>query len=878
MISGAGQAFAAPPAPAPDDGWSVEKGNLTWRSEQRVPMGDAAVEFYAGDRLLGRAKPKADHRTFQLPLEEASDLRDLQVRAGGRRIDAAAPEPRAQKRAAAPAATEPLPPSKVDPGVKGRYQTVTGEYTLPGVKLPEFPELVEMQGVVVAPKGAPGKRPIALFLHGRHSVCYNGDDPEAPQAWPCPEGTLPIPSHRGYLQAQELLASQGYVTVSISANGINGQDWEAEDGGAQARSSLVRQHLARWADWAGAGRSSAPAIVKNAPRADLSKVFLMGHSRGGEGVSRAAMDSLTPPPAAQDGYQGKVRWNIRGLLLIGPTIFGHNPVPDVPSATILPGCDGDVADLQGQVFIDGTRGVSKGKALHSSLYVIGANHNYFNTEWTPGQAVAPAWDDFYGEDDPVCSPGAPTRLTAVQEQTAGATYIAAAAHLFVGNDDRVRPLLDGSGVRAKSADPARVLTHALGANRTAALVPDESVKVTGGRLCEQVAPEPAQACLVTENYWSPSPHFVAFNGISPEAGRYAVDLGATAGKTVSMKPARAMDVSGAKDLALRLVVPPNTSGNRFGITVVDTKGRRTALGDVSLNGLPGTEYTTSYWGQEVRVPLKKVRGKITKLEITPRGAGGAWLIDAWGWRAGTPAPQATSLPRIDIGELTIVEGNTGTRTYQVPVKVTGRGTGKVRLFTVDAATYEPKSWVVTVKPGQRSIPVPVVVKGDTLFGQDEGQIVEAKAVRGTVIGDYQGGLMVENDDPMPEISVEPVADRVAEGGTLSWRLTLSTAAETGIYLYGYPVPPTSGVELSSTDVDPDWFVDNAYEDPEPSRPLSETWLSAFGAVEPGELTGDLTVPTITDTLDETDEVVQLELVLGVEDGPQLDPVTGSVTD
>ena len=29
-----------------------------------------------------------------------------------------------------------------------------------------------MRGVVVAPQGAPGKRPLALFLHGRHATCY----------------------------------------------------------------------------------------------------------------------------------------------------------------------------------------------------------------------------------------------------------------------------------------------------------------------------------------------------------------------------------------------------------------------------------------------------------------------------------------------------------------------------------------------------------------------------------------------------------------------------------------------------------------------------------------------------------------------------------
>ncbi|MDF3150208.1 hypothetical protein PBV88_55990, partial [Streptomyces sp. T21Q-yed] len=195
---------------------------------------------------------------------------------------------------------------------------------------------------------------------------------------------------------------------------------------------------------------TAPAAVRQAPGADLSRVLLVGHSRGGEGVNRAAMDSLYPPPADQDGYHGPVRWRIRGTVLIGPTIFGQNPVADVPSMTILPGCDGDVSDLQGEVYVDGTRRVSRGAALHSAVYMVGANHNYFNSEWTPGQAEAPADDDFWTDEeerDPVCSPGTRTRLTADQQHKAGATYIAAAARLFVAGDDRVRPLLDGSGRR-----------------------------------------------------------------------------------------------------------------------------------------------------------------------------------------------------------------------------------------------------------------------------------------------------------------------------------------------------------------------------------------------------------------------------------------------
>ncbi len=53
----------------------------------------------------------------------------------------------------------------------------------------------------------------------------------------------PVPSHLGYGQAAQALASQGYAVVSISADGINALDYQAEDGGAQARGELVLAHL-----------------------------------------------------------------------------------------------------------------------------------------------------------------------------------------------------------------------------------------------------------------------------------------------------------------------------------------------------------------------------------------------------------------------------------------------------------------------------------------------------------------------------------------------------------------------------------------------------------------------------------------------------------
>ncbi|MET7622401.1 hypothetical protein [Streptomyces sp. NPDC005408] len=888
------------PPGSPDDrlpvGWQITGTGagkqLVWHAPDAVPMGDARVEFYAGDRLLGRPVAAEDRRTFRLRLDGTGigPVSGLQALAGGRRLDAAGsastPHPARPTTPAQP--TTPLPVNPVDPGTPGHYRTVSGEYALKSVRIPGFPAPVEMRATVVAPADAPGRRPLALFLHGRHYTCFKGQVDQSGD-WPCKAGTQPVPSYRGYLRDQKLLASQGYVTVSISANGINGQDHLAEDGGAQARSSLVRLHLARWADWA-ADRDKAPAAVRAASPADLSRVLLVGHSRGGEGVNRAALDSINRPPADQDGYRGPVRWHIRGTVLIGPTIFGQNPAPDVPSVTILPGCDGDVSDLQGEIYVDGTRGISRGAALHSAVYIVGANHNFFNSEWTPGQAQAPADDDFWAGEtpDPLCTPGRKTRLTATQQQAAGATYIAAAARLFVAGDDGVRPLLDGSNRRAPSAGAARVLTHAVGANRTPAFLPDTSVAVDGGRLCAQVDPDPAAACLPFDGGGA-SPHFAGWE-TPREPGRYAVAMRwSHPGSAVRVRPAQPVSVAGAEALALRMIVPPNTIGTQLDITLADTSGRRATLGRALIDGLPGTERTTSYWGREIRVPLSAaVRAgldlkHVTALELTPRnGSGRAWLMDAWGWRPGTPAVRPAVLPRVDIGRMTVKEGNSGVRTYRVPVRVSGHGSGQVRLFVARPGSDEVTSRTVTVGPGSSGIDVPVRVRGNTRYGSDISHDVFVKAVRGAVVGSHHGGVAVKNDDPRPTVSVTPVADRVTEGQSLTWRVSLSAVADVDVEAGFTLLPVGGGTELSTVDVDQHWLENKFGESPSPARPLSKVVDDPYLAVTvpAGKLSAEVTVPTVTDGVTEPEESLRIRPISYNQSWePQEGPVfTGRVRD
>ncbi|MGA4838235.1 hypothetical protein [Streptomyces sp. G45] len=866
------------PVGSPDQlpqGWDLTgegaDQELVWRSPERVPMGDARVEFYAGDRLLGRPRAANDQRTFRLGLSEngvrpTDRLTGLKVLAGGRRLDA--PAAGRGPRLAPPPADTPrqAPANEVDPGRPGPYRTTRGSYDLKAVKLPGFPKPVEMRATVLGPTNAPGKRPLALFLHGRHYTCYN-DRGKEDMTWPCPSGLKPVPSEQGYVHDQKLLASQGYVTVSIAANGINGQDDVADDGGAQARSSLVRQHLGRWADWA-ADPSKAPDAVRATAPADLSKVLLVGHSRGGEGVNRAALDSRYAPPADEDGAPGKARWQVRGTVLIGPTLFGHNPDPDVPSMTILPGCDGDVSDLQGQLYVDATRGVSGGSALHSAVYMVGANHNFFNREWTPGQSQAPSVDDFSGGErpDPVCSPGRGPRLKATQQQTAGSTYIAAAARLFLAGDDKVRPLLDGSGRGAPSAGPARVLTHAVGGHRTPAVTADTSAAVTGGRLCSQVSSSAPRGCLTGRQ--GSSPHFARWEA-SPDPGRYAYAMNwSRTGATMAVRPKKPVSLADAKALALRVIVPPNTKGTKLDVTVADASGRRAKLGRVTLDGLPGSEMTSSYWGREVRVPLTAATGagldltRVRSVELTSATRSGkAWLMDAWGWRPGTPEVTASPLARVDLGRLTVDEGDSGVRTYRAPVRVSGDGTGTVRLLLPDPAV--PDKLVakkVTVRPGDTSLSVPFEVKGNKRYGTQVSYDLFAKAVRGAVVGSYHGGLAVREDDPMPKITVKPVAAKVTEGKALKWRVSLSAVADTELGAAFRVLPVRGGGELSTKDVTKRWLKETFGATPGRGRPLSKVNGEPYFTVlvPPGKRGVELSVPTVKDGLREGAESVRLK--------------------
>ena len=106
-----------------------------------------------------------------------------------------------------------------DPAVPGPFAVTREEYDFGDTAFtpPGFPGPVEMRGSVHYPTnwtGAP--LPLIVFLRGRHGVCFQGTTP-SPFAWPCPMPSEPIPSYKGYDYISQMLASNGYMVVSISA-------------------------------------------------------------------------------------------------------------------------------------------------------------------------------------------------------------------------------------------------------------------------------------------------------------------------------------------------------------------------------------------------------------------------------------------------------------------------------------------------------------------------------------------------------------------------------------------------------------------------------------------------------------------------------------
>jgi hypothetical protein len=399
-----------------------------------------------------------------------------------------------------------------DPGGPGALPVTREEYNFGDTAFTpsNFPGPVELIASVHYPTGLPaGPYPLILFLHGRHATCFVGGS--ALLQWPCTaNNSQSIPSYKGYDYVSEVLASHGYIVVSIGANGINAVDNRVFDLGALARAELIQKHLDILNTFNTTG--GTPFGTKFVGKIDMTRIGTMGHSRGGEGVVRHKVlnDSLGAP------------YGIKAVFPLAPVDFNRPVVNGAALSVLLPYCDGDVSDLQGVHFYDDARYNVPGdqSPKHYEL-VMGANHNFYNTIWSPSSPFPGAADDWLafvpgGHSDSQCGTGKGNqRLTESQQRGTGLAYMSAFFRAYVGNEGQFIPILTGDAPPPPSAGTNNLFVsyHApddpdlrLDVNRLLS-APDLTTNFLGGaaaqtglspyELCGGPAPQPAK-CLPDE--------------------------------------------------------------------------------------------------------------------------------------------------------------------------------------------------------------------------------------------------------------------------------------------------------------------------------------------------------------------------------------------
>ena len=335
-----------------------------------------------------------------------------------------------------------------DPGTPGPLTVSREEYNFGNTAFQptDFPGPVELIASIHYPSNLPaGPYPVIVFLHGRHATCFKGAS--ALLQWPCTfNGSQPIPSYKGYDYVSEVLASHGYVVVSISANGVNAVDNSVFDLGALARAELIQKHLDILNTFNTTG--GAPFGTKFVGRLNLNEVGTMGHSRGGEGVVRHYVlnNDLGAP------------YGIKAVFPLAPVDFNRFVANNVALNVLLPYCDGDVSDLQGVHFYDDARyNVPGDLAPKHYVLVMGANHNFYNTIWSPSSPFPGSANDWLafvpgGHSDSQCgSVRGNQRLTEAQQRGTGLAYLTAFFRAYVGGESQFIPLLTGDAPPPASA-------------------------------------------------------------------------------------------------------------------------------------------------------------------------------------------------------------------------------------------------------------------------------------------------------------------------------------------------------------------------------------------------------------------------------------------
>ncbi|MBN8207668.1 hypothetical protein JI666_02795 [Bacillus sp. NTK071] len=226
---------------------------------------------------------------------------------------------------------------------------------------------VPLNGRVWMPEGK-GEFPLVLIVHGNHKMEDFSDE--------------------GYDYLGELLASRGFITVSVDENFLNSSWSGGVAGDINGRAWMLLQHLQQIESFN--QKKDTPFYQK----VDMNEIALIGHSRGGQAAILAAKFNKLDRYPNNATMRFDFNYAIQTVIAIAPTDYQKLSdrkieMNDVNYLLLHGSYDSDLSEFEGDRQYNGIQLTGGDDAIKAALYIDRANHGQFNTTWGDNDTYFP---------------------------------------------------------------------------------------------------------------------------------------------------------------------------------------------------------------------------------------------------------------------------------------------------------------------------------------------------------------------------------------------------------------------------------------------------------------------------------------------------------